>query len=64
MEASGQLHAPAALPMEKEPLVYPLERRLSRSQSRAKPCGVEINSLHLPEIEPQLFRPVTRHYTD
>jgi hypothetical protein len=40
MEMSGQLHAPAALPPEKEPW-YPLDRRLGGPQSRSRHSGGE-----------------------
>jgi len=43
MEVSDQLHAPAALPPEKEP---------GGPQSRSGRGGEEKNSQHLPEIEP------------
>jgi len=47
MEVSGQLHAPAALPLEKEP-PYPLDRRLGRPQSWSGCNGEEKKSLLLP----------------
>jgi hypothetical protein len=38
MEVSAQLHAPAALPIGKEPPPrYPLDRRLGGPQSRSGP---------------------------
>jgi len=37
MKVSGQLQAPAALAPGKEPLVYPLDRRLGKPQSRSPP---------------------------
>jgi hypothetical protein len=40
MEVSGQLHAPASLPQEKE-LLYPLDRRLSGPHSWSGLWGVE-----------------------
>jgi len=43
MEVSDQLHAPAALPPEKEP---------GGPQSRSGRGGEEKNSQHLPELEP------------
>jgi hypothetical protein len=49
MEVSGQLHALAALPREKESL-YPLDGKLGRPQSRSERCGVQNNLLHLPGI--------------
>jgi hypothetical protein len=53
MEVSGQLHSPAALPPGKEPLVYPLDRRLGGPQSRSGRGVEEKNSQPPPEIEPQ-----------
>jgi hypothetical protein len=50
MEVSGQLHVPAALPREKEPLV-PITR-LSGPQNRYGRCGEEKNSHPPTEIEP------------
>jgi hypothetical protein len=52
MEVSSQLHAPAALPPGKDPLV-PLDRRLDGPQSRSERGGLEKNSQPQPEIEPQ-----------
>jgi hypothetical protein len=51
MEVSGRLHAPAALPPGKEPLV-PLDRRLGGPQSRSGRGGEEKNSQSLSVIEP------------
>jgi hypothetical protein len=51
MEVSGQLHAPAALPPGKEPLV-PIGWRLGVPQSRSGRCGEEKNSQPPPGIEP------------
>jgi hypothetical protein len=48
MEVSGQLHASAALPPEKEPL----DRRLGGPQSRSERCGEEKNPHPPPEIKP------------
>jgi hypothetical protein len=60
MEVSGQLHAPAALPPEKETLV-PLDRRLGGPQSHSGHGGEEKNSQPPPGIEPQNpDRPVRR----
>jgi len=50
MEVSGQLHAPAALPPEKEPLL-PLDRRLGGLQSCSGCGGEEIKSQLPPGIE-------------
>jgi hypothetical protein len=62
MELSGQLHDPAALPQEKEPL-YTLDGRLGWPQSRPERCGEEKN-LALPGIEPELFSLIARRYAD
>jgi hypothetical protein len=50
MEVNGQLHAPAALPQGKEPLV-PLDRRLAGPQSCFGRGGEEKNSQPSPGIE-------------
>jgi hypothetical protein len=50
MEVSGQLHAPAALPPEKEPQV-PLDRMLGGPQSRSRRGTEENNSQLLPGLE-------------
>jgi hypothetical protein len=50
MEVSGQLHAPAALPPAKEPLV-PLDMRLGGPQSRSGRGDEEKNSQPQPGIE-------------
>jgi len=51
MGVSGQLHAPAALPPGKEPLV-PIDRRLGGPQSRFGHSGGEVkNSQPSPGIE-------------
>jgi hypothetical protein len=42
MEVSGQLHAPAALPLEKSPR-FPLHRGLDGPQSRSGRGGEEKN---------------------
>jgi hypothetical protein len=54
MEASGQLHAPAALPPGKEPL-YPLDRRLG--------IGEEKNSHPLSGLKPPVIQPIAQCYT-
>jgi hypothetical protein len=41
MEMSDQLHAPAALPPEEEPPLYPLDRRLDEPQIRSGHGGEE-----------------------
>jgi hypothetical protein len=51
MEVGGQLHAPAALPTGKEPLV-PINRRLGGPQNRSGRGGEEKNSQPPPGIEP------------
>jgi hypothetical protein len=51
MEVSGQLHAPAALPPEKDPSQYPLDRILGGPQSRSGRGGEEKNSQLPPGIE-------------
>jgi hypothetical protein len=54
MEASGQLHAPAALPLG-EILFYPLDRKLGVPQSLSGRGGEEkkLPSFPLPGIEPR-----------
>jgi hypothetical protein len=49
MEASGQLHSPAALPPGKEPLV-PIGLEAGWAQSRSGRGGLEKNSQHPPGI--------------
>jgi hypothetical protein len=56
MEVSGQLHAPAVLPPEKE-------RKLDRSQSRFGRAGEEKNSQPLPGLEPPIIQPAAQRYT-
>jgi hypothetical protein len=51
MDVSGQLHAPAALPQEKNPW-YPLNRRMGGPQSRSGRGGEEKNSQPALGIEP------------
>jgi hypothetical protein len=51
MEASGQIHVPAALPPGN-----PLDRRLGGPQSRPE-RGIEKNSQPLPGIEPRSSDP-------
>jgi hypothetical protein len=62
MEVSGQLHAPAALLPENEPLV-PLDRRLGGPQSRTGRSDEEINSQSLSGIEPPTIQPIAQRYT-
>jgi hypothetical protein len=42
MEIGGQMHVPAALNTGKQPLRYPMDRRLRGPHSRSGPCGGEI----------------------
>jgi hypothetical protein len=49
---SRQLHAPAALPPKKS-LRYPLDRRLSESQSCCGHSDSGDNICAIPEIEPE-----------
>jgi hypothetical protein len=51
MEVSGQLHAPAALLSEKQPLV-PIGYEARWAQSRSGRGGEEKNSQPPPGIEP------------
>jgi hypothetical protein len=51
MDMSGQLHAPAALPPEKDPR-YPLDRRVGGPQSRSGRGGEKKNSEPPPGIKP------------
>jgi hypothetical protein len=51
MEANGQLHTPAALPLKKQPR-YPLYRGLVGPQIRSGNYGEEKNLMLLPTIEP------------
>jgi hypothetical protein len=53
---SGQLHAPAALPLGDSPR-YPLDRRLGGLQSRFGRCGDKKILLALMGIEPRPSRP-------
>ena len=55
MEVSSQLHAPAALPPEKESR-YPLDRRACGPQSRSRRLGEEIALLPLPRLEPRIIQ--------
>jgi hypothetical protein len=47
---SGELHAPAALLLKKEP---PFEKGLCGPQNSPERCGEEVNLLLLPGVEPQ-----------
>jgi hypothetical protein len=62
MEVSVQLHAPAALPPGKEPLVH-MGWRLDGPQSRSERGGEEKNSRTLPELEPPIIKPVAQRNT-
>jgi hypothetical protein len=57
MEVSGQFHAPAALPPEKESLV-PMNRKLGGPQNRSEHGSEERNSQPLPGFEPPIIQPV------
>jgi hypothetical protein len=61
MKVSGQLHAPAALPPGKEPLV-PI-RRLGGHQNVSERDGEENNSQPLPGLEPSIIQAVAQRYT-
>jgi hypothetical protein len=64
MEASGQLHAPAALPPRKEHVVPIAWGEVSRPQSRSGHSGgEEKNSQPLPELEPPIIQIVAQTYT-
>jgi hypothetical protein len=63
MEASGQLHVPAALPPGKE-LQYPLDRRLGGPQSRSGHGGEERNFQPLLGREPSINQPIAQRYTN
>jgi hypothetical protein len=52
LEVSGQLHAPAGLPQDKDPLAT----RLSGPQNQSGRCGGK-NLLPLPAIEPRPSSP-------
>jgi hypothetical protein len=54
MQASGHLHAPAALPQGKS-LCYPLDRRLDVPQGGFGRGGEEKSSQPLPELETQII---------
>jgi hypothetical protein len=59
MEVSSQLHAPAALPPGKEPLV-PFGQRLGGPQSRFGCGGEEKNCQPLPGLESPIVQPVAQ----
>jgi hypothetical protein len=64
MEMSGQLHAPASLPLGKEPLVAVGQEggRAGGPQSRSGRCGEEKNPQPLPELKPPIILPVVQRY--
>jgi hypothetical protein len=62
MDESCQLHAPTALPQEKNPW-YQLDRSLGALQSRSGRGGEEKNSQPLPGLEPPIIQPVAQRYT-
>jgi hypothetical protein len=61
MEVSGHLHAPAALPPGKEPIV-PLDRELGGLQSWSGHCGKEKYSQPLPVLETLIIQPIAEPY--
>jgi hypothetical protein len=62
MAVSGQLHAPAALPLGKEPW-YPLHKRLGGPHIWSGRGGGEKNSQPLPGLETPTIHPVAQRYT-
>jgi hypothetical protein len=62
MEVSGQLHALAALSLEKDP-TYLMNRWMGGPQSRSRRGGEEKNSQPLPGLEPPIIQPVAQRYT-
>jgi hypothetical protein len=62
MNVSGQLHAPAALPSGKEPLV-PIVQETGWAQSRSQLGSEEKNSHPLLGLEPPIIQPVAQRYT-
>jgi hypothetical protein len=65
---SGQLHAPVALPQEKDPPPprYSLDRRLGGPQSRSGRRGEEkiLEPTGTRNSDPSVVQPVVSHYTD
>jgi hypothetical protein len=59
---SGQLHAPAALPLGKSPR-YPLYRRLGGPQSRSGQHG-EVKFFYPTGTRNPTFQPLGSRYTD
>jgi hypothetical protein len=62
VEVSGQLHAPAALPLGRSPR-YPLDRRLGGPQSLSGRGGEEKNSKPLSGIESPIIQSVAQSCT-
>jgi hypothetical protein len=62
MEVSGQLHAPAALPLG-ESTWYPWDRRLGGPYSRSGHSGVVKNSQPLSGLEPPIIQLVALRCT-
>jgi hypothetical protein len=63
MEVSGQLHALAALPRDKNPW-YPLDTRLSEQHSRFGRYRQREKSLVLAGIRIPAVQPAAHRYTD
>jgi hypothetical protein len=64
LEVSGQLHAPAALPSEKESL-YPLDRWLDGLQNRWTIWGSENSLLYRDSnFDPSVVQPIASRYTE
>jgi hypothetical protein len=64
LEASGQLHAPAALPPEKEPR-HPVNRRVGGPQSEYGRRGEEKirNPTGTRNSDPSVVQPVAIHFS-
>jgi hypothetical protein len=58
-----QLHAPAAIPPGKEPLVPISQEPGGGGQSRSGSGDKENNSQPLPGLEPPIIQPVAHSYT-
>jgi hypothetical protein len=63
MEVSGQLHSPAALPLQGKISWYPLDRMVDGTQSLYGRGGEEKNSHALPGFEPPIIQPVAQRCT-
>jgi hypothetical protein len=61
MEVNGQLHAPAALPPGKEPLVH-IGYKARWTQIRSGGSGEEKNSQSLPGLQPPIIQPIVQRY--